>query len=61
MAIPPVKEEPSLHFALLEDLAKRIGLKELSIGMTGDYKVAIYFGATNVRIGEGIFGPRLVA
>lgn len=58
MCIPPVDEEPSLHFALLREIAKRNGLEGLSMGMSGDYQVAIAFGATHVRVGTAIFGTR---
>lgn len=58
MCIPPVDEEPALHFALLREIARRNGLAELSMGMSGDYGVAIAFGATLVRIGTAIFGAR---
>jgi pyridoxal phosphate enzyme (YggS family) len=58
MCIPPVEEEPSLHFALLREIARRNGLPELSMGMSGDYQVAIAFGATLVRVGTAIFGAR---
>lgn len=58
MCIPPLDEEPSLHFALLEQIARRNGLTVLSMGMSADYEVAIAFGATHVRIGTAIFGER---
>ncbi len=58
MCIPPVEEEPSLHFALLREIAHRNGLAELSMGMSSDYRVAIAFGATLVRVGTAIFGAR---
>jgi PLP dependent protein len=58
MCIPPVDEEPSLHFALLAKLAAGLGLKELSMGMSGDFAKAIAFGATYVRVGTAIFGAR---
>ena len=58
MCIPPVDEEPSLHFALLREIARRNGLAELSMGMSGDYRIAIAFGATLVRVGTAIFGAR---
>ncbi|MFO1128897.1 MAG: YggS family pyridoxal phosphate-dependent enzyme [Rhodospirillales bacterium] len=58
MCIPPVDEEPSLHFALLREIAHRNGLAGLSMGMTADYPVAIAFGATLVRVGTAIFGTR---
>ncbi len=58
MCIPPVEEEPSLHFALLAKIARRNGLSELSMGMSGDFETAIAQGATYVRIGSAIFGER---
>jgi pyridoxal phosphate enzyme (YggS family) len=56
--LPPVEEEPALHFALLAKLAKELGLAELSMGMSADFETAIEFGATYVRVGSAIFGPR---
>jgi pyridoxal phosphate enzyme (YggS family) len=61
MCIPPLDEEPSMHFALLAKIAGRLGLDELSMGMSGDFEKAIAFGATYVRIGTAIFGARAVA
>ena len=58
MCIPPVDEEPSLHFALLADMAARHGLTRLSMGMSADFEIAVAFGATDVRVGTAIFGPR---
>ena len=58
MCIPPLDEECSLHFALLREIARRNDLKELSMGMSADYEVAIQFGATLVRVGTAIFGER---
>jgi pyridoxal phosphate enzyme (YggS family) len=58
MCIPPIDEEPSLHFALLKKIADRNGLKRLSMGMSSDFKSAIALGATDVRIGSAIFGER---
>jgi pyridoxal phosphate enzyme (YggS family) len=58
MCIPPFDEEPSMHFALLAKIAARLGLKELSMGMSGDFAKAIAFGATYVRVGTAIFGAR---
>lgn len=58
MCIPPVDEEPALHFALLAKLAKRNGLHKLSMGMSGDFETAIEMGATHVRVGSAIFGSR---
>lgn len=58
MCIPPVDEEPALHFALLAKIAKRNGLEGLSMGMSSDFETAIEFGATHVRVGTAIFGSR---
>lgn len=58
MCIPPVDEEPSLHFALLAKIAARNGLDGLSMGMSGDFEKAITLGATHVRVGSAIFGER---
>ncbi|MDE0852212.1 YggS family pyridoxal phosphate-dependent enzyme [Yoonia sp.] len=59
MCIPPVDEEPSLHFALLAKIAARNGLLGLSMGMSGDFESAIALGATHVRVGSAIFGDRV--
>lgn len=58
MCIPPVDEEPSLHFALLAKIAARNGLTGLSMGMSSDFERAIALGATHVRVGSAIFGER---
>lgn len=58
MCIPPVDEEPSLHFALLAKIAARNGLEGLSMGMSSDFERAIALGATHVRVGSAIFGER---
>ena len=58
MCIPPVDEEPSLHFALLAKIAARNGLSGLSMGMSGDFEKAVMQGATHVRVGSAIFGER---
>ena len=58
MCIPPIDEEPSLHFSLLKKIAQRNGLSRLSMGMSSDFKTAIALGATDVRIGSAIFGER---
>ena len=60
MCIPPINEEPSMHFLLLQKIAYRNNLSELSMGMSSDYKDAIKFGATSVRIGSLLFGERQV-
>jgi pyridoxal phosphate enzyme (YggS family) len=58
MVIPPINEEPSLHFALLQKIALRNGLTGLSMGMSSDFESAIALGATHIRIGSAIFGAR---
>ena len=58
MCIPPVDEPPAPHFALLATITKRLGLAELSMGMSEDFETAIALGATMVRIGSAIFGAR---
>lgn len=58
MCIPPVNEEPSLHFALLAKIAARNGIGGLSMGMSADFETAIAFGANYVRVGTALFGPR---
>ncbi len=58
MCIPPVDEEPALHFALLAKIAARNGLAGLSMGMSDDFETAIAQGATHVRVGSAIFGAR---
>src|SRR5262245_7736488 len=58
MCIPPLDEEPAVHFAFLAKLAREHGLQELSMGMSADFETAIQFGATHVRVGSAIFGAR---
>ena len=58
MCIPPADAYPGPHFALLAKLAERCDLEKLSMGMSGDYDVAIGLGATSVRVGSAIFGTR---
>ena len=58
MCIPPVEDDVAPHFAFLAKLAKENGLSELSMGMSGDFEMAIRFGATHVRVGSAIFGER---
>jgi pyridoxal phosphate enzyme (YggS family) len=60
MCIPPHDEAPAPHFALTAKIAARNGLKLLSMGMSADFKLAIRFGATHVRVGSAIFGARPV-
>jgi pyridoxal phosphate enzyme (YggS family) len=61
MCIPPVEQVAAPHFALLAKIAKRNGLKSLSMGMSGDFETAIAMGATDVRVGSAIFGVRTLA
>ncbi|MGH6934048.1 MAG: YggS family pyridoxal phosphate-dependent enzyme [Dongiaceae bacterium] len=58
MCIPPIDEEPALHYALLAEIARRNNLQVLSMGMSADYEIAVRLGATHVRIGTAIFGDR---
>lgn len=58
MCIPPAEEDPKPHFDLLAEIARRNGISQLSMGMSGDYPVAIACGATHVRVGSAIFGTR---
>lgn len=58
MCIPPVDQAPAPHFALCAKIAARNGLKNLSMGMSADFPVAIAMGATHVRVGSAIFGTR---
>ena len=58
MCLPPIDEEPAMHFALLAKIARRNNLLKLSMGMSADLEKAIEFGATHVRVGSAIFGER---
>ena len=58
MCIPPPEQDPRPHFRALREMRDRLGLRELSMGMTADFEVAIEEGATIVRIGTAIFGER---
>jgi pyridoxal phosphate enzyme (YggS family) len=58
MCIPPVEDNPRSHFKALAQIAARNWLKELSMGMSGDFTAAIEEGATYVRVGSAIFGTR---
>jgi uncharacterized pyridoxal phosphate-containing UPF0001 family protein len=58
MCIPPLEEAPAPHFALTAKIARRNGLKLLSMGMSADFAIAIALGATHVRVGSAIFGGR---
>ena len=58
MCIPPEGEAPAPYFALTAKIARRNGLKLLSMGMSADFPAAIAFGATHIRVGTAIFGAR---
>lgn len=58
MCIPPADEPPGPHFALLAKIAARNGIAKLSMGMSDDFEAAVRFGATSVRVGSALFGPR---
>lgn len=58
MCLPPADVEPAPYFALLGELAHRAGLSQLSMGMSADYESAVQLGATHIRIGTALFGPR---
>ncbi|HEY4407755.1 MAG TPA: YggS family pyridoxal phosphate-dependent enzyme [Xanthobacteraceae bacterium] len=58
MCLPPLGEPPAPHFGLTAMIARRNGLRLLSMGMSADFAVAIAFGATHVRVGTAIFGER---
>ena len=58
MCIPPAEGDPRVHFRALRELGGRLGLRELSMGMSSDYEAAIEEGATMVRVGTAIFGAR---
>ena len=59
MCLPPVEEDPIIHFKNLRALAEKFNLKSLSMGMSGDYEQAINAGSTHIRIGTNIFGKRI--
>ena len=58
MCIPPADDDAAPHFAFLAKLARDHGLANLSMGMSGDFELAVKFGATHVRVGTAIFGTR---
>ena len=59
MCIPPKEEDPEIHFAFLNQMATKKNLSKLSMGMSSDFKDAILFGATHIRVGEAIMGFRV--
>jgi len=58
MCLPPINEDPSIHFCILRELANKFKLSDLSMGMSMDYEKAIKFGSTYLRIGTSFFGKR---
>lgn len=58
MCIPPVNADPEPHFSAVANLANKLNLPELSMGMSKDYKLAIQYHATYVRVGTALFGGR---
>ena len=58
MCLPPLNEDPKKYFIKLKNMAQKYNFASLSMGMSSDYDVAIESGATHVRIGTQIFGPR---
>lgn len=58
MCVPPLGIEPAPFFALLDKLAADHGLAGRSMGMSGDFEIAIPLGATHVRVGSALFGAR---
>ena len=58
MCIPPAEDDAAPHFAFLAKLARDHGLSQLSMGMSGDFELAVKFDATHVRVGTAIFGTR---
>ena len=58
MCIPPLNEDPKIHFMTLADMSKKFNLPLLSMGMSDDYEIALKCGATHIRIGTKIFGER---
>ena len=58
MCLPPINDNPQHHFRIVKRLAQENNLEQLSLGMSSDYKEAIKYGATFVRIGTKLFGKR---
>ena len=59
MCLPPENEDPSKHFQILQSLARNNHIKNLSMGMTNDFHIALKYGSTHIRIGSAIFGKRI--
>ena len=58
MCIPPINQNPAIHFALMSEIYKRNNLQHLSMGMSGDYELAVEEGSTMIRVGSFLYGPR---
>ena len=58
MCIPPEQGDPRPHFRALRAIRDRLGLRELSMGMSADFEAAVEEGSTIVRVGTAIFGER---
>jgi len=58
MCIPPAEDAPAPHFAFLKDMVDKLGLAQVSMGMSADFPAAAELGATHVRVGSAIFGQR---
>jgi PLP dependent protein len=58
MAIPPQNQDPALYFALLRKIAEENNLKNISMGMSGDFETAIALGSNFIRLGTAVFGER---
>lgn len=59
MCIPPVHSNPETYFKKLNEISIQYNLNHLSMGMSSDYMQAIKYGSTFIRVGTGIFGPRV--
>tara|TARA_Y100001935_G_scaffold91408_1_gene75966 strand:- start:886 stop:1524 length:639 start_codon:yes stop_codon:yes gene_type:complete len=59
MCIPPIDDDPKVHFKILQELSINSNLKHLSIGMSSDYNIALKYNPTYIRIGTLLFGNRI--
>jgi hypothetical protein len=59
MCLPPANANPAPHFAWLREQARHHNLPRLSMGMSNDWPAAIRMGATDIRLGTALFGPRI--
>ena len=59
MCLPPKNNDSSIYFGFLYQMARKNNIKNLSMGMSSDFREAILFGATHIRIGEAIMGERI--